>query len=210
MSRPELHRGKLAKHPRILSVRPLEREDLARLEQGAGRVQPRVQKLSMAHHRLARLVAAGLRDHEVCAKSGFSGTRLASLKTDPAFQQLVAEYSTKIEQSWLDSLDEFHEASVSNMLRAERQIEEHLDRAEESGELISLNTLLKVTSDRADRFGYGKHSHSTNDIRDVAAIMEQAARRMGQANVIDAPKALSAPAVGDPQPADVTGFHRRV
>lgn len=183
--RPELHRGRLAKHPRVLSVRPLTRDDLLVLkEKRVG--PPKIKQYRDTHHRVARLVAAGLRDIDVARMSGYSPTRIGGFKQDPAFQQLVAEYRGKVDEAYVESQDEFYNTSVSNMLRAERMLEEHLDRAEDDGDLIPLKSLLQVTADRADRFGYGKHATQTTEVRDFAKMMEQLAAKSGRSNVIDA------------------------
>jgi hypothetical protein len=181
----ELHRGKLARHPRILSVRSLTRDDLARLyEKRVG--PPRVKQFRDTHHRLARMCAAGLRDAEIIRLSGYGPNRLMQLRQDPAFQQLIAEYRDKVTEAFVRSQDEFYETSVSNMLRAERMIEDHLDSAEETGETVPLKTLLAITSDRADRFGYGKHRTQTNENVNFAAEMKRIAQQSGRSNVIDA------------------------
>jgi len=41
-------------------------------------------------------------------------------------------------------------------------VEEHLDKADEDGDLIPLQTLFKGIGDRADRFGYSKKTINTN------------------------------------------------
>src|SRR5579871_5006068 len=130
MSGPELHRGKLAQHPRIISVRPLTREDMEVLrEKRVG--PPRLVTLRDSHHRLARFCASGIRDAEICARTGYSQNRLSQLRTDPAFAQLVEEYRGKVEEAWIKNQDEFFATSVSNMLRAERMIEAELDKADD-------------------------------------------------------------------------------
>ena len=183
--KPTLHRGKIAKHPTILSVRVLTREDLACLKTNE-RTVPRVKSFRDSHHRLARLCAAGLRNEEILRITGFSYVRLSTLKMDPAFQELIAQYRDKVTQAFVASQDEFFETSTSNMLRAERQIEEHLDRADEEGELLPVKTLMALTADRADRFGYGKKTINTNINVDFAGRMERMMAKQGQATVIDA------------------------
>ena len=185
MTQPTLHRGRLAKTPRVVGVRPLTREDMLVLKQPRP-PQNRPKAMRETHHRLARLVAAGLRPEAILAQTGFSSTRLLQLRGDPAFQELVAIYKEKVDEAFISGIDEFYETSTSNMLRAERMIEEHLDEADESGEKVSLKTLMALTADRADRFGYGKKSTQRNENVDFAALMEQIARKSGRSNVIDA------------------------
>lgn len=208
---PELHRGRLAKHPRVLAVRALTRDDLACLrEKRIG--PPKVQQYRETHHRVARLVAAGLRNPDIARMTGYSPNRIHQYKADPAFQQLVSEYMGKIDAAYVESQDEFYETATSNMLRAERMVEEHLNRAEDGDDLIPLRSLLSLTADRADRFGYGKHATQTTEVRDFAKMMEQLAAKSGRSNVIDA-KSLELSQV----PADVpvpafggSGFRRRI
>lgn len=205
--KPELHRGKLASPPRILAVRVLTRDDLACLRQGEKRVTTRLKGFRDSHHRLARLVAAGLRNEEILRITGYAYSRLSSLRLDPAFQELVAGYRERVNEAFVESQDEFYETSVSNMLRAERQIEAHLDRADEEDELIPLKTLMSLTSDRADRFGYGKRTTQTNVNIDFASKLEAMNKKRGTTTVIDAgarvvsPSPALAPRDQEPTPS---------
>lgn len=185
MTQPTLHRGKLARTPKIVSVRPLTREDMVQLK-SQPRAVPRPKAMRETHHRMARLVAAGLRNDDILSRTGYSYNRLSTLRQDPAFMELVAAYREKVDEAFLSGVDEFYETSTSNMLRAERMIEQKLDDAEETNELPTLKDLMSLTSDRADRFGYGKKSTQRNENVDFAAMMEQIARSSGRSNVIDA------------------------
>src|SRR6266436_275865 len=94
--------------------------------------QNRPKAMRETHHRLARMVAAGFRTEEILRLTGFSSTRLLQLRHDPAFQELVAAYKDKVDEAYVRGVDEFWETSTSNMLRAERKIEnrnENLDFA---------------------------------------------------------------------------------
>ncbi len=187
---PTLHRGKLARTPKVVGVRPLTREDMLTLQEPRpGQNRPKAMRET--HHRLARMVAAGFRTEEILKLTGFSQTRLYQLRGDPAFQELVSAYRDKVDEAFLRGVDEFYETSTSNMLRAERMIEEHLDEADESGEKVSIKTLMALTSDRADRFGYSKKVVNRNENVDFAAMMEAAIKRSGRSNVIDAQVTLA-------------------
>jgi len=137
------------------------------------------------HHRLARLVAVGVPVGEILSRTGYSSTRLLQLRASPAFQELVTLYTKKVDEAFVEAVDEFYSTATLNMLRGERMVEEYLDEAED-GERIPLPTLLKLIGDRADRFGYGKKTTQKNEIFDFAAIMEQYGRSTGKSNVIDA------------------------
>jgi hypothetical protein len=194
VNQPTLHRGRIAKDPKVLSVRLLTKEDMACLKENKRIQPPRVRALRDTHHRLARLVAAGLRNEEVLRISGFSQARLMVLKNDPAFIQLVTEYRGKVTEAYIQSLDELTETSVSNMMRMERMVEDHLDAADESGDLIPLKTLFTGIGDRMDRFGYSKKTVNTNVNIDFAKHLERAMAAKGQATVIDSRAVRVAPA----------------
>lgn len=169
----------------------------------APRVQPRVKYFRDTHHRLARLCAVGLRNEEICRATGYSVQRLSTLRQDPAFQELVASYREKVD---IGPIDELAETAVSNMLRMERQVEHHLDNADEAGELIPLKTLFAGISDRADRFGYPKRTVNANVNINFAKHLEEAAARQGRATVIDGRSSPTIDAPGiDPSSPSVPG-----
>lgn len=182
-----LHRGKLAKHPRVLSVRPLTREDLARLHADAGRVVPRVRVYRETHHRLARLCAAGLRSEEICRITGYSPQRLITLRQDPAFAQLIVEYKSKLDDNWARNPDHRAEIAIENLNRMEQMISDHLDEADESGVKIPWKELIVAIADREDRFGHSKRSQlNANHTIGFAKGLERAMAVRGQSQVIDA------------------------
>lgn len=187
MNAPTLHRGRLAHVPKIKSVRPLTREDMLRLK-APRPPQSRPLLMRHAHHRLARLVASGMRSEEILRLTGYSSSRFSNLSRDPAFQELVALYTGKIDEAYVREQNEVQETAAELILRNLRQVEEHYDEAEESGEKIPLKTLVAVGADLMDRFGYGKKSTQKNEVVNFAEIMEQVARASGRSNVIDARK----------------------
>jgi len=154
--------------------------------QGPRPPQNRPKAMRETHHRLARMVAAGFRTEEILRLTGFSYTRLHQLRHDPAFVELVSQYRGKVDEAYVRGVDEFWETSTSNMLRAERKIEDRLDEDDDGVEKISLKDLMALTSDRADRFGYSKKIVNRNENLDFAKMMEQVARASGRSNVIDA------------------------
>ncbi len=187
MSGPELHRGKLARHPRILSVEPLEREDLACLrEKRVG--PPRIKALRRSHHRVARLIALGYKDAQITQMTGYTATRIGQLKVDPAVQELIATYDKKVEEDFERKIDHVHEEMCEVKLRGLNLIQERLDQAEDEDNPtpIALKDLMTLVGDMADRTGHGKHSSQTKEVVNFAEMMKQLARSSGRSNVIDA------------------------
>lgn len=218
----ELHRGKLASNPKILAVRPLTCDDLACLSDRRP-TQGVVKTFRDHHHRIARLVAMGLRAHEVCSQCGIARTRYLQLKGDPAFNELVAQYREKVDAGFADAASELFERVSANTLNAEILVSEKLEKALEGEEEIPLKTLLAISRDGADRVGLPKQkvNSNTNVNLDFAAMLEAAAKRSGRSNVIDAvpTRAVSGPrdahppslplANSKPAPAMVAGPIRR-
>ncbi len=180
-----LHRGKISTKPEILKVRPLTREDLAlvldKRADGEGRpVVGAVRQFRDPHHQVARLFASGLRMNEVVERCGYSYQRVHTLSTDPAFQQLVAKYREKVDEAFVANADEFYGLATSNMRKAETMIAERLEKAEEEEIDLPLKTLVDISSDRMDRFGYGKRQTNLNVNADFASLLEKAIQRSGK------------------------------
>lgn len=181
-----LHRGKIAREPTVLNVRALTRDDLMVLREDRGPTERSgggiVQRLRDPHHRMARLVAAGLRPDEIVARSGYTHSRYNTLKNDPAFQELVAKYREKVDAAFIREADTFYELATSNMITAERMIAEKLEEHDENGTLPSFRELMPISRDAADRFGYGKRQTNLNVNADFAKLLEDARKRSAGAN----------------------------
>ena len=192
-----IRKGATPKANLITGVRELSRDDVQALH-GARSVNV-VKRLRDPHHRLARLVASGLRPSEAAAQAGYSYGSLSVLQKDPAFVELVEHYRSVVTEAFAESQDAFFELATSNMLKAERHLAEYIERKEEDGELLEPRVALAISRDAADRFGYGKKTTNLNVNVDFAARLERAAAR--SARVIDAaPAALPPPgAVGGPE-----------
>ncbi len=199
-----LTRGAVAKTELIQGIRELTKDDLSAIK-GARSTQI-VQRLRDPHHRLARMVASGLKPGEAAQAAGYSYTSLSVLQRDPAFQELVSHYRQIVEESFVESQDVYHELATANMLKAERHIAEQIEAKEEAGELLPIRDALAISRDAADRFGYGKKTTNLNVNVDFAAKLEQAHRRSQR--VIES-AAVSSPAstpqlagrVYDPRPS---------
>lgn len=86
----------------ITYVRDLEPSDLSQLTVGVNSSPPPLANLRETHHFLARCVAEGRKNVEISAMTGFSPSRISILKSDPAFQELVAFYTEDVRQQYTD------------------------------------------------------------------------------------------------------------
>jgi hypothetical protein len=160
--------------PQILAVRELTVDEVATMRPAKSAA---VAKLRDSHHRIARLLAAGLRYAQVAERTGYSYQRIATLATDPAMAELVSLYRSEENAAFYASRDDYYELILSNGLKAERMIADQLDAADEAGEAIPLSRLLPIARDAADRTGYGKRATQVNVNIDFAAQLDRAIKR---------------------------------
>lgn len=175
---PELRlsaRGTVMKTWKI-EVRDLTKDDLPILAAPRAKVGA-VKRFRDPHHKLAKLMAWGLRIGDAAAKSGYSVTRAAQLNEDPAFRELVARYATDITEKWDENVEDFVEMATGNMIKAERQIAERLEKADEDDELLPVRDLIAISRDAADRLGFGKKQTNVNVNVNFAAQLEQRMKR---------------------------------
>lgn len=184
-------KGRKPEPPKILSARPLTRDDLVYLN--APRAINRVAAFRETHHRLARLVASGLRTEQILEISGYSSSRLSTLRADPAFKELVALYMTQGNARVAEVVDETEMTAVSNLRRMERMVEAHLDEADATEELVPLKTLATLISDRMDRFGYSKKQVNLNLNATLASKLESAIKKTTDAKLIEGSASRLAP-----------------
>jgi len=205
-----LRLGAVAKPPRVLAVRSLRKEDLARLAEPRGRAYA-VKRMRDSHHHLARLFASGLDNAAVAQRVGYSIHRVRIIRQSPAFAQLVDEYRALVNEAWVEGVDDYFELATANMVRAEMQIADRLGDAEDEGVPLPIRDLLAISRDAADRFGYGKRSTSVNVNADFAALLEKAIRRSDavRLSATDPPAAAPAGATTVSPPAVVAPFRRR-
>lgn len=193
-----LKKGAIPKPWTFGPIRELTRDDMDQLK--IKRVVDVAKRFRDPHHRVARLIAAGLRPYEVAKKSGYSYGRIRTLTADPTFMELVASYRADVQEAFVESVDDYYELATSNMLKAERQLAEKLDEADEQGELLPTRDLIAISRDAADRFGYGKKQTNLNVNVDFAAKLESARQRSGR--VIDA--VANPPLAESPNPSRTT------
>lgn len=178
-----LHRGKIASDLQITAIRELSRDDLACVKDK--RSAPAVQRFRDPHHRLARLLASGLRPAEAATQAGYSLARIYILQADPSFQDLITAYRKDVHNAFISAEEERHRTATEVNLKALRHLNEHFDEADEKGELVPLGRALAVFADTSDRVGLSKKSTNVNINVDFAAKLEGAIARSRNARLVD-------------------------
>jgi len=161
------------------------------------------------HHRIARLYASGLRHQDVILRTGYSYSRLTTLYVDPAFQELIATYRKLVNESFVETIDDYHTQVIGNMIRAERHVTVRMEEAEEAGETIPIRDALAISRDAADRFGFGKKQTTTNINIDFASRLEKAITRSGVTIELESPRVSerSPLSLGNQGTANTVGSH---
>lgn len=107
-----------------------------------------VRKLSERHHALARVIATGVTKEEAAIVAGYAYDRVATLEGDPAFQELVAFYKSKIETA-------FEETAVRLAGFARDVLTELQDRLEDKPNEFTNRELKELAQLAFDRTGLG-------------------------------------------------------
>lgn len=159
----------------MLGMEPLKSDDLTMLSVPE---PPRsgIKQIRDHHHRLAVLVAQGKRTGEIAAETGMSLSRISILKSDPAFQQLVAAYRDKCQEIEFDA----YATVVAKRQHLELLLLEAMEaRVTDAEELIDIRSMLDMYADMADRNGHSKvlKSQRLNVNMDLADGLAEARQR---------------------------------
>lgn len=196
-------RGRPPKPVECEIVRELNEADLALLDTERGVKPTSIKKLRDAHHGIARLIAAGLKNHEVATITGYSQSRVSILKSDPAFEELVEHYR-KIALDASEAITANTAVKLATLTDA--VAEEMLERVQEQGDRLSVAELEALGKFAADRSGYGPQSKSMNLNLNVGIADQLAARSRrtslpGANAVASLPSGEAAAAVRLPPPS---------
>lgn len=108
---------------------------------------PSLVKLRQIHHEIARLLASGLSEADVAASTGYSLSRISILKSDPSFKELLAYYSARSEEVFIDVRKRL--AMLGTDAVAELQ-----DRLDFKSDSLTNTQLIEITKATLDRAGF--------------------------------------------------------
>lgn len=123
-----------------------------------------------SHHAAARLLAMGERDMRVCQMTGYAPARLAGLKRDPLFQELIAHYRHAEDEGWTEFTSRAEQVARDLLQSIHDDV---LDQP-----YIPLDKKVKAFEVIADRAGFAPIQRSINKNLNVSiAERMDAARR---------------------------------
>lgn len=114
-----------------------------------------VKVMRASHHKVARLLAAGVHDIRVAALTNYTQSRISTLKSNPAFQDLMRYYSKAVDEEYVD----FHSAAADLGADALQELHRRLEEEPEKFSIAALDNIVKTT---ADRTGNGPVNRSLN------------------------------------------------
>lgn len=173
--------GRAAKDIAAVVIRDVTEEDLRAL--GAverGTTVPSIEKLRSSHHSLARVLSQGMTIEEAAAITGYTPSRIGTLRMDPAFQALETHYQRMIDDTFEKGMVDFAGRLSATATDALEVIHE---RILEKPDDVSMGTLVDVVKLGADRTGFGPATKQTTVTVNVqlAARLEAARRRVAEA-----------------------------
>jgi len=169
-------------------ARELRPSDLVLLATNAS-IQPiDIKKLSNRHHALARLIAAGTPHYEAAIVTGYQPSRVSILLGDPAFEELIEFYKSKVDEVFVNTMEQI--AGLSQDV-----LEELRDRLQDKPEDFSIGQLQNLMTATLDRSGYGPtHKQVTEVTVNLAAKLEEGRRRALEARREAAMRDVTPPA----------------
>lgn len=150
-------------------VRELSEDDLLlRRVATVGSESRPVARLRYQHHRLAQLLAGGMKPADASLLTGYSNSRISILQNDPAFRELLAHY----ESSNVEVYEDLQKRMAGIAMNAAEELQ---DRLEENPAGITNKELLETIKVTNDRGGNAPISRSQNQTvvltaADLAAI----------------------------------------
>lgn len=139
-------RGRIAAEVEITHVAPLTIEDMEALANPSpvGSIPPALVRIRASHHRIAQLVADGVKDVQISLITGMAKARICVLKNDPAFLELVAYYLDQKEKVYVDVHEKLADLGTT-------ALEELRDRLEEDPTKFKTRELLEIMGQTYDR-----------------------------------------------------------
>lgn len=160
--------------PEIHYTDDLTLADLERYKPLPSRGSAGIKFMRNSHHRLARLIARGLRQNEAAEVAGYSRQTVAIYMRDPTFQQLVSEYEKTEPRAEMAEVDEYYSVVIDNRITAARRLNDKLHDEEEE---FTVAQLVAIHGDSADRTGYPKRQVAVNVNVDFASRLDRAISR---------------------------------
>ncbi len=127
--------------------------DLQELQLPVGGGVHDLEDLKEAHHKLAMLLAQGVRTGEAAMLTGYSISRICALRKDPAFMESMAYWSSRKDDAFDITNRKLADVAGEGLSEIRR-------RLRESPDAFRVTELVKVATMGLDRTGHGPTTHT--------------------------------------------------
>lgn len=133
------------------------------------------EKMRTRHHAIARLMAAGVKQVDVCRAIGTTPQSLKTLEGSPAFQALLLEYMNMMDKAAIDTATKLR---VLNSMGVD-ELTHRLSDPVEAGKLKTTE-VLEIVKVASDRTGLGPTSSKTVSLNGRISIADIRAMKDAQ------------------------------
>lgn len=176
----------------ISQIRSLDSDYLSRLDaEGAELSISVIQEVKSVHHKLAKLLAQGMRPIDAARKTGQSPQTVYRLRRSPAFQNLELHYTQEHADATDDLLDRM-EVVAFQLLDV---IQEKLDKQQDVDD-TTVREFTDMLTKFTDRVGRGPVKRSESKTVTVHLTAEELQRAKERANVRSFSQNGGEPSVG--------------
>jgi hypothetical protein len=150
--------------------------------QGRGRPKGAVQGIRAYHHRVAMMVASGMKDTEIAKIIQRTPPTVRNWRLVPANAELAEQYKSEMDNEVRDRISYVTSLIDEIKIKALEQELEQLVEAEETGERIPIRTLDAIAADKLDRRGYPKTQVSVGVSLGAGDRLAKARERVAELN----------------------------
>ena len=181
-------RGRRASPPLAVEVvRSLGADDLP-LPPSARTDSSVITVMRSQHHRIAQLLAKAVDQHEVALITGYSAAYISRLKASPAFEELLAYYSTQREQIFIDVLERMKALGLATLEELQARLADEPE-AWTKRELLEMAELMLVKPMTATRALPAQQGAPAGVSVSVNFVSASSPREAGGGVIIDMPSA---------------------
>jgi hypothetical protein len=154
-------RSRVPEEALVLETGPLTIEHvniaMTHVESGAtmGVTNNPIKAIRNTHHRLAQLLALGMDETKASVLCNYAIGRVSILKSDPAFQDLLAYYTSNVEAEMMEFVSAAKELSLDFLGKLQQDLDESPEKFTPQLTLEAIRTL-------ADRTGHAPVSKTVN------------------------------------------------
>jgi hypothetical protein len=161
----------------ISVVRELTEADLPALRAPPPVAAPgqKLLQVKHTHHQLARLLALGCEQAEASLITGYSPSYISTLKSDPAFRELLAYYELQREQIFVDAEERMKSLGLSALDELQRRLETETDQWSRR-ELMELSELMLVKAKALAKGGFGGGTAAGSGVQVNVSFVQASAK----------------------------------